>query len=121
MEFLIAPEIKVHGDTDMLRIVLENLLDNAFKFTSRHGTANIQFGRTEMKGKAVYFVRDDGAGFDMRYAENLFKPFKRLHAESEFPGIGIGLATAHRIINRHNGRIWAESEVEKGATFYFTV
>ena len=121
VEFLIAPEIKVHGDTDMLRIVLENLLDNAFKFTSRHGTANIQFGRTEMKGKAVYFVRDDGAGFDMRYAENLFKPFKRLHAESEFPGIGIGLATAHRIINRHNGRIWAESEVEKGATFYFTV
>jgi light-regulated signal transduction histidine kinase (bacteriophytochrome) len=120
-EFVIAPGIKVHGDAGMLRIVLENLLDNAFKFTGRHQTANIRFGVMEMEGKTVYFVRDDGAGFDMRYADKLFKPFKRLHTESEFPGIGIGLATAHRIISRHNGRIWAESEPEKGATFYFTL
>jgi PAS domain S-box-containing protein len=119
--FIIAPELKVQGDTGMLRIVLENLLDNAFKFTNRHRTANIEFGSTEMEGKTVYFVRDDGAGFDMRYADKLFNPFKRLHTESEFPGIGIGLATAHRIISRHNGRIWAESEPEKGATFYFTL
>jgi PAS domain S-box-containing protein len=120
-EFLIAPDIKAHGDTGMLRIVLENLLDNAFKFTSRHRTAKIEFGSTDMDGKSVYFVRDDGAGFDMRFADKLFKPFKRLHTESEYPGIGLGLATAHRIISRHNGRIWAESEPEKGATFYFTL
>jgi light-regulated signal transduction histidine kinase (bacteriophytochrome) len=120
-EFIIAPGIKARGDNDLLRIVLENLLNNAFKFTGRHRTAKIEFGSADMDGKTVYFVRDDGEGFDMRFADKLFKPFKRLHTEAEFPGIGIGLATAHRIISRHNGRIWAESEPEKGATFYFTL
>jgi PAS domain S-box-containing protein len=121
VEVAIAPRIKVRGDTDMLRTVLENLLDNAWKFTSKHPAAKIEFGATESGGKTVYFVRDDGAGFDMRYTDKLFQPFKRLHTESEFPGLGIGLAIAHRIIIRHGGRIWAEGNVEKGATFYFTL
>jgi hypothetical protein len=92
-----------------------------WKFTSAHATAKIEFGTTNMDGKTVYFVRDDGADFDMAFSDKLFKPFKRLHAESEFPGIGIGLAIAHRIILRHNGRLWAESAPEKGATFFFTL
>jgi PAS domain S-box-containing protein len=121
VEFVIAPGIKVRGDMDMLRIVIENLLDNAWKFTDRHPTAKIEFGTVDMDGRMVYFVRDDGAGFDMQYADKLFQPFKRIHTESEFPGLGIGLAIAHRIILRHNGRLWAESAPEKGATFYFTL
>ena len=120
-EFVIAEKVNAQGDQDMLRIVLQNLLDNAWKFTGRHSTAKIEFGSVDMDGKTVYFVRDDGAGFDMKYADKLFQPFKRLHAESEFPGLGIGLAIAHRIILRHGGRMWAEAEVEKGATFYFTL
>jgi light-regulated signal transduction histidine kinase (bacteriophytochrome) len=121
VEFIIAPGIKVRGDNDMLRAVLENLLDNAWKFTDKHPTTKIEFGATQMEGKNVYFVRDDGAGFLMEFADKLFKPFRRLHKESEFPGIGIGLATVDRIISRHSGRIWAQGEVEKGATFFFTL
>jgi PAS domain S-box-containing protein len=121
VEFIIQKNVKAKGDQDMLQVMLENLLDNAWKFTSAHATAKIEFGTTNMDGKTVYFVRDDGAGFDMAFSDKLFKPFKRLHTESEFPGIGIGLAIAHRIILRHNGRLWAESAPEKGATFFFTL
>jgi light-regulated signal transduction histidine kinase (bacteriophytochrome) len=121
VEFIIQKNVKAKGDQDMLQVMLENLLDNAWKFTNQQATEKIEFGTTNMDGKTVYFVRDDGAGFDMAFSDKLFKPFKRLHTESEFPGIGIGLAIAHRIIMRHNGRLWAESAPEKGATFFFTL
>jgi PAS domain S-box-containing protein len=121
VEFVIAERIRVNGDAEMLRVMLQNLMDNAWKFTSRHTAATIEFGVTDMEGRTVCFVRDDGAGFDMEFAGKLFMPFKRLHAESDFPGLGIGLAIAHRIVMRHNGRMWARSAPEKGATFYFTL
>jgi PAS domain S-box-containing protein len=148
VEFVIGKGIKVRGDTDMLEIVLRNLLDNSWKFTSKHASAKIEFGTIEcatpLDGegdgggkfaiprsepripdsefrKTVYFVRDDGAGFNMEFADKLFMPFKRLHSAAEFPGLGIGLATARKIINKHGGKIWAEGEPKKGATFYFTL
>ena len=121
VEFTIHPNVRIKGDATMLQIVLQNLFDNAWKFTSKHPTAQIEFGVTDMDGKMVYFVRDDGAGFDMQFAGNLFQPFKRMHTETEYPGLGIGLAIAHRIIIRHGGRMWAEGSVEKGATFYFAL
>ncbi|PWB50800.1 MAG: hypothetical protein C3F06_11535 [Candidatus Methanoperedenaceae archaeon] len=121
VEFVIAQGLIATGDPQMLGIVLENLLGNAWKFTSRHQSARIEFGEKLADGKTAYFVRDDGAGFDMAYADKLFKPFERQHTEVEFPGIGIGLAIVKRIINRHRGKVWAEGEVEKGAIFYFTL
>ena len=121
VEFIIAEGATVDGDGEMLRVVLENLLGNAWKFTGNHPTARIEFGLTVKSGKSVYFVRDDGAGFDMEYADKLFGAFQRLHRTTEFPGIGIGLATIQRIIHRHGGMVWAEGEVEQGATFYFTL
>jgi len=162
VEFVIAERVSANGDPDMLRIVLENLLNNAWKFTSKHLAARIEFGvlncvemtedsksrntpgvipacresffkkdagqagmtniaQAELVDKPIYFVRDDGAGFDMSFADKLFNPFRRFHAEAEFPGLGIGLATAQKIIIRHGGKIWAESDVGKGATFYFTL
>ena len=121
VEFIIAEGATGDGDGEMLRVVLENLLGNAWKFTGKHPTARIEFGLTVKDGKAVYFVRDDGAGFDMEYADKLFGAFQRLHRTTEFPGIGIGLATIQRIIHRHGGMVWAEGEVEQGATFYFTL
>lgn len=121
VEFVIAEGVTANGDATMLRIVLENFLGNAWKFTGKHPSARIEFGVKQVDGKAAYFVRDDGAGFDIAYADKLFTAFQRLHTEAEFPGIGIGLATVQRIIHRHGGRVWAEGEVEKGATFYFTI
>jgi PAS domain S-box-containing protein len=121
VEFSILPKAPVKGDATMLQIVLQNLLENAWKFTGRHPAAQIEFGVTDMEGKAVYFVRDDGVGFDMQFADKLFQPFKRLHTDAEYPGLGIGLAIAHRIIMRHGGRMWAEADVNKGATFFFTL
>jgi light-regulated signal transduction histidine kinase (bacteriophytochrome) len=117
----IEPGLIVWGDARLLRIVLDNLLGNAWKFTSKRPEARIEFGRQMQNGEPVYFVRDNGAGFDMAYAEKLFGAFQRLHDTSEFPGTGIGLATAQRIIHKHGGRIWAEGAVEQGATFYFTL
>lgn len=121
VEVQIAPGLVVEGDPRLLEVAMENLLGNAWKYTSKHPTARIELGAFEKDGHAVYYVRDDGAGFDMAYADRLFQPFQRLHADSEFEGTGIGLATVQRIIHRHGGRIWAEATRDKGATFFFTL
>lgn len=120
-EFVITDNVTATGDAKMLKTVMENLLGNAWKFTGKHPAARIEFGITQAEGKTTYFVRDDGAGFDLAYVDKLFKPFERLYTEAEFPGMGIGLVTVQRIIHRHGGKVWAEGEVEKGATFYFTL
>jgi len=114
-------EPHAHGDATLLQSALQNLLENAWKFSSKEAQAEIELGRTTVEGEKVFFVRDNGVGFNMAYAKNLFGAFQRLHGVNEFSGTGIGLATVQRIINRHGGRIWAESEVGKGATFYFTL
>ncbi len=121
MEFRIEDGLETTADARLLRLVLENLLGNAWKFTSKHPSARIEFGETHLNGARAYFVRDDGAGFDPAYAGKLFGAFQRLHAVTEFPGTGVGLATVQRIIHRHGGRVWAEGAVERGATFYFTL
>jgi len=122
IEVVVEEGLVVKGDPHLLRVVMENLLDNAWKYTSRQPEARIEVGAMRQEdGKWTYFVRDNGAGFDMAFADKLFKAFQRLHTPNEFPGVGIGLATVQRIIHRHGGRIWAEGEVEKGATFYFTL
>jgi PAS domain S-box-containing protein len=122
VEVIIPEGIFATGDADLLRIVIDNLMGNAWKFTSLVDCARIEFGVTYPANKpAQYFVRDNGAGFDMRYADRLFGAFQRLHLEDEFPGTGIGLASVQRIIHRHGGRIWAESSLGHGATFYFDV
>ncbi len=119
--FEIAPRATAHADRGLLAVVLDNLLGNAWKFTRKHPAARIEFGVGRHAGEPVYFVRDDGAGFDMAHAQKLFTPFHRIHAATDFPGSGIGLSMVHRIIARHGGRVWAESAVEKGATFFFTL
>ncbi|OQC51181.1 MAG: Phytochrome-like protein cph1 [Deltaproteobacteria bacterium ADurb.Bin022] len=110
-----------YADSRLIKIVLENLLGNAWKFTGKKTDAEIEFGSTQQNGKKVYFVRDNGAGFDMEYVDKIFAPFQRLHNIEEFPGTGIGLATVRRIISRHGGTVWAESVPHQGATFYFTL
>jgi PAS domain S-box-containing protein len=109
------------GDSHLLQVLLANLLDNAWKFTSHQAASRIEFGTMRTRGRNVFYVRDNGAGFDMAYADKLFGPFQRLHSQAEFPGTGIGLATVQRIVFRHGGQIWAEGEEGKGATFYFTL
>lgn len=121
VEWDIAVHLIASGDASLIKIVLENLLSNAFKFTGQRERAHIQVGMLQVSGEPVYFVRDNGAGFDMAYVNKLFAPFQRLHGALEFPGTGIGLATVKRIITRHGGRIWAEAAVDQGATFYFTL
>ncbi|MBI1824047.1 MAG: PAS domain S-box protein, partial [Nitrospirae bacterium] len=120
-DFVIREGLVAKGDSRLLLLVLENLFGNAWKFTSKHPRATIEFGMTEKNGKPAYFVRDNGVGFNMAYVEKLFSPFQRLHDQKDFDGTGIGLATVQRIINRHGGRVWAEGAIEKGATFYFTL
>lgn len=119
--FIIAEGLSVTGDAGLLRVVLENLLGNAWKFTSREAEARIEFGAVEREGRSVYHVTDNGVGFDAAYADRIFDPFQRLHAEDEFEGVGVGLATVTRIIRRHGGSLWAEGQPGKGATFYFTL
>ncbi len=121
VRFAIEPYIQVHGDKALLRSALENLFNNAWKFTGKHSSGDIELGTLDYGGKKTYFVRDNGAGFDMNYASKLFCPFQRFHSEKEFPGAGIGLAIVRCIVERHGGKIWAESAVEQGATFYFNL
>ena len=120
-EFHIQEGLEAHADSNLMRIALENLLENAWKFTSKRESARIEFGQTNNNGSRVYFVRDDGAGFDSARATRLFGAFQRFHDKNDFPGTGVGLATVQRIVQRHGGRIWAESVPGKGATFYFTL
>jgi PAS domain S-box-containing protein len=121
VEFVIADGLVARGDPHLLKIAIDNLMGNAWKFTSRHPAARIEFGQDQTDGKKAFFVRDDGAGFDMAYVGKMFAPFQRLHSSDEFPGTGVGLVTVKRIIDRHGGMIWAEGAVEKGATFHFTM
>jgi PAS domain S-box-containing protein len=122
VEFVIAQGLAVEADPHLLRVALQNLLDNAWKFTGKREQARIEVGSNPGEGsECVYYVKDDGVGFDMTYAGKLFAPFQRLHTMHEFPGTGIGLATVQRIVARHGGRVWTEAEVDRGATFYFTL
>lgn len=121
VEFVVTPGLVANGDSTLLRLLLENLLGNAWKFTSKQSQARIKFGVGQQEGKLTFFVCDNGVGFDMTYADKLFGPFQRLHAATEFPGTGIGLAIVQRIVNRHGGQVWGEGKVGKGATFYFTL
>jgi PAS domain S-box-containing protein len=121
VEFVIAPGVAAVADARLMRVVLDNLLNNAWKYTGNHAQARIEFGTMQQDGEDVFFIRDDGAGFDMRYADKLFGVFQRLHNVQEFQGTGVGLATVQRIITRHGGRVWAEAAPEQGACFYFTL
>lgn len=120
-QFIIMPDLIDRADSALIRSVFQNLLENAWKFTSKKPSVNIEFGMTALYGKRTYFIKDNGAGFNMEYVDKLFAPFQRLHQSSEFSGTGIGLATVKRIISRHNGKVWAEGEIDNGATFYFTL
>lgn len=116
----IAPDLRCRGDRKLLEIVLVNLLDNAWKYTSGTSDPRIELGR-DSTDPSTFFVRDNGAGFDMAYADRLFGPFQRLHSDKEFEGTGVGLATVQRVIARHGGTIWAEAAVGRGATFFFSL
>ncbi len=121
VEFDIARGVSASGDPAMLRVMVDNLLRNAWKFTCKKERAKIEFGVAVFDNEPVYFIRDNGAGFDMKAADKLFIPFQRLHAHEDFPGVGIGLTTVQRIVQRHGGSIWAEGDPAKGATFFFTL
>jgi light-regulated signal transduction histidine kinase (bacteriophytochrome) len=121
VDFLITEGLVARCDKRLIKVVLDNLLGNAWKFTGNKEKAIIEFGSMLIEGKQTYFVRDNGAGFNMAFSAKLFGTFQRLHLEQEFPGTGIGLSLVRRIIHRHGGNVWAEGEVGKGATFYFTL
>ncbi len=121
VEMVIGKGAYVIADEGLLFLVLENLLRNAWKYTSRLDRARIEFGFTEQPSGTVYFIRDNGVGFNPRFADRLFRPFQRLHSQSEFPGTGVGLATVQRIISRHGGKIWATGDIDLGAEFSFTL
>ena len=121
VDIAIQPGLQAHGDPSLLHLTLANLFENAWKFTSNRPAAFIEFGRAEDHGRSPFFVRDNGAGFDPAHSANLFGTFQRLHSAAEFPGTGIGLATVQRVVQRHGGSIWAESQPDRGATFYFTL
>lgn len=121
VDFRRTDKLMVNGDERLLRVALDNLLGNAWKFTGKCPEPKVEFGTVQNNGSAAYFIRDNGAGFDMAYMDKLFGPFQRLHAMTEFEGTGVGLATVQRIVHRHGGRVWAEAQVGKGATFYFTL
>ena len=121
VDFAIVPGATALADPGLIRVVMENLMGNAWKFTSRRDRAKVEFGSLEQDGKTTFYVRDDGAGFDPAHAHKLFGPFQRLHSVGEFEGSGIGLATVSRIIHRHGGQVWAEGVSGQGATFYFTL
>jgi signal transduction histidine kinase len=119
--FHIPEQLMVDGDANLLRVVIGNLFDNAWKFTGMREEGTIELGSTQLDGKQAFFVRDNGPGFEMADADRIFTPFERLHEMKEIGGIGIGLATVQRIIKRHGGKVWAEGEPGKGAVFYFTL
>jgi light-regulated signal transduction histidine kinase (bacteriophytochrome) len=121
VEFVIAGGLVAAGDARLLQVALENLLGNAWKFTGKRPEGRIEFGKSEHEGRPAFFVRDNGAGFEMAYVNKLFSPFQRLHGAGDFPGTGIGLATVQRIIHRHGGRVWIEAEADRGTTAYFTL
>jgi light-regulated signal transduction histidine kinase (bacteriophytochrome) len=120
-EIMIEPDLKAMGDARLLEVMLENLFDNAWKFTAGKPVSRIRFGVREVGSERAFFVEDNGVGFDPSYANNLFGVFQRLHSGSDFPGTGVGLATVQRIVQRHGGSIWAEAAVDQGAAFYFTI
>jgi PAS domain S-box-containing protein len=117
----VEPGLTAHADPVLARLILQKLLSNAWKFTAPHGSAQVDVGVQDVGGERAFCVRDDGAGFDMRYADHLFGAFQRMHPHGQFEGEGIGLATVQRLVRRHGGRVWAEAEVEQGATFFFTL
>lgn len=121
MRFVIEEGLVAYGDVQLLRVVFDNLLGNAWKFTGKVAQPVVEVGCVESDRQPAYFVRDNGAGFDPAYASRLFTPFQRLHREADFPGTGVGLATVHRIIRRHGGQIWAESALGHGASFFWTL
>ena len=122
VEVTIAPNLQAQGDPQLLKIVLSNLFDNAWKYTSKRSHGKIEFGSiSNPQQPLIYYLQDNGAGFDPKYADKLFTAFQRLHSEQEFPGTGIGLATVQRIIYRHGGRVWAQGECDRGATIYFSL
>ena len=121
IEVEIEPNVKARGDQSLLDIAMSNLVANAWKYSSKNPHAKIRFATQQKDGQVVYYIKDNGEGFDTRYINKLFRPFQRLHTDAEFPGSGIGLATVHRIIDRHGGKIWANAKLGRGATFYFTI
>jgi light-regulated signal transduction histidine kinase (bacteriophytochrome) len=121
VDFFIADKLTAEGDARLIAIALENLIGNAWKYSSKRAIGQIEVGAVESKGQRTFFVRDNGAGFDMAHASKLFGVFQRLHTQQEFEGTGIGLATVERIVRRHGGHIWAQAEIDQGATFFFTL
>jgi light-regulated signal transduction histidine kinase (bacteriophytochrome) len=121
VEVVVESGLRIQADERLLRVAVDNLLQNAWKFTGKTKRPKIEIGANFSSPEHTFFIRDNGAGFDLAYASRLFGVFQRLHTTSEFPGTGVGLATVQRIINRHGGRIWADSKVDQGTTFYFTL